>query len=102
MRSVEAELEKAQKLTKNVDEKIALAALNATVIAIELQHENFHERSVSLISNRDILFKNRLTLEAQLADDADKLIVQLDKLREDITAFPTQRLNVLPSLNLSL
>ena len=87
MRSVEAELEKAQKLTKNVDEKIALAALNATVIAIELQHENFHERSVSLISNRDILFKNRLTLEAQLADDADKLIVQLDKLREDITAF---------------
>ena len=87
VRSVEAELEKAQKLTKNVDEKIALAALNATVIAIELQHENFHERSVSLISNRDILFKNRLTLEAQLADDADKLIVQLDKLREDITAF---------------
>jgi len=87
VRSVEAELEKAQKLTKNVDEKIALAALNATVIAIELQHENFHERSVSLISNRDILFKNRLTLEAQLAHDADKLIVQLDKLREDITAF---------------
>jgi len=87
VRSVEAELEKAQKLTKNVDEKIALAALNATVIAIELQHENFHERSVSLISNRDILFKNRLTLEAQLVDDADKLIVQLDKLREDITAF---------------
>ncbi|MDG2378194.1 MAG: adenylate/guanylate cyclase domain-containing protein [Tateyamaria sp.] len=87
VKSVETELEKAQELTKNVDEKIALAALKATVIAIEFQHENFHERSIGLISNQDILSKNRLTLEAQLADDADKLIVQLDKLREDITAF---------------
>ncbi|MBT7446674.1 MAG: adenylate/guanylate cyclase domain-containing protein [Tateyamaria sp.] len=87
VKSVETELEKAQELTKNVDEKIALAALKATVIAIEFQHENFHERSIGLISNQDILSKNRLTLEAQLADDADKLIVQLDKLREDITVF---------------
>ena len=87
VRSVETELEKAQGLTKNVDEKIALAALKATVIAIEFQHENFHERSIGLISNQDILSKNRLTLEAQLADDADKLIVQLDKLRKDITVF---------------
>ncbi|MDG1678416.1 MAG: adenylate/guanylate cyclase domain-containing protein [Tateyamaria sp.] len=87
VKSVETELEKAQELTKNVDEKIALAALKATVIAIEFQHENFHERSIGLISNQDILSKNRLTLEAQLADDADKLIVQLDKLRKDITVF---------------
>ncbi len=84
---VESELEKAQKLTKNISEKIALAGLKSTVVAIELQHENFHERSVSLISNQDILLKNRLKLEAQLAGDADELIVQLDKLREEITVF---------------
>ncbi len=84
---VESELAKAQKLTKNISEKIALAGLKSTVVAIELQHENFHERSISLINNQDILIKNRLKLEAQLAGDADQLIVQLDKLREEITVF---------------
>ena len=62
VKSVETELEKAQELTKNVDEKIALAALKATVIAIEFQHENFHERSIGLISNQDILSKSRFII----------------------------------------
>ncbi|MDC3348360.1 HAMP domain-containing protein [Paracoccaceae bacterium] len=85
--SIQKELEKAQDLTENIDEKIQLSALHANTVAISMQHNNFHQRSESIINFKKMPLETRLNIEMQLDNDADQLIKQLDELRNKITFF---------------
>ena len=53
--SIQEELKKAQNLTVNIDEKIQLSALHANTTAIRMQHNNFHQRSESIINSKKII-----------------------------------------------
>lgn len=91
--SIQEELKKAQNLTVNIDEKIQLSALHANTTAIRMQHNNFHQRSESIINSKKMPLETRLNIEMQLDNDANQLIKQLDDLRNKITYFSDSAVN---------
>ncbi|MEP3428440.1 MAG: adenylate/guanylate cyclase domain-containing protein [Roseibium sp.] len=87
LHSAEIRVRNAQSTTSSIHDKLELAALFPTLVAIETQHSNFHNNALNLITSTDITTKTRERLEEQLESEAEKLTDRLDGLREHVTDF---------------
>ncbi|MEP3046734.1 MAG: adenylate/guanylate cyclase domain-containing protein [Roseibium sp.] len=87
LHSAEVRVRDAQTTTTSIHDKLELAALFPTLVAIETQHSNFHSHAVNLITSSEITNATRERLEEQLESEAAKLTARLDDLREHVTEF---------------
>ncbi len=85
--SAEDRVASAQDSATTIQEKLELAALLPTLVAIESQHSTFHSHAANLVHASDISPAVRERLEAQLENEAAKLSGRLDKLREHVSRF---------------
>lgn len=87
LKAAEQRVKEAQALTTSLEDKLELAALYPTLVAIEAQHNNFHSHALTLVTSVDIAPETREVLEEQLEAEAAKLTERLDTLREHVAEF---------------
>ncbi|MEO1113560.1 MAG: adenylate/guanylate cyclase domain-containing protein [Pseudomonadota bacterium] len=90
LRSAEKRVRDAQDEATSLEDKLELAALYPTLIAIETQHSNFHSHALNLVKSSDLPPATRESLEEQLENEEQKLTERLNSLREHVGAFTDQ------------
>ncbi|WP_299475301.1 adenylate/guanylate cyclase domain-containing protein [uncultured Roseibium sp.] len=90
LRSAERRVRSAQDEATSLDDKLELAALYPTLIAIETQHSNFHSHALNLVKAADLPPATREDLEEQLESEGQKLTERLNALREHVSDFTDQ------------
>jgi len=90
LKSAEERVSAAQDAASSVQDRLELAALYPTLVAIETQHDNFHAHALHLVQSADIPPATRERLESQLEQEEAKLTERLDQLREHVTRFTDQ------------
>ncbi len=87
LKSAEERVKSAQDEATSLNDKLELAALYPTLVAIETQHGSFHGHALNLVKSSDLPPAARENLEEQLESEAQKLTGRLDALREHVSAF---------------
>jgi len=87
LRSAERRVQSAQDTATSLQDKLELAALYPTLIAIETQHSSFHSQALNLVQSSDLPPAAREKLEAQLEHEEKKLTERLDSLRQHVSEF---------------
>jgi len=87
LKSAEERVAAAQEATSSIQDRLELAALYPTLVAIETQHDNFHAHALHLVQTVDLPPATRERLEAQLEEEESKLTDRLDQLREHVSRF---------------
>lgn len=90
LRSAERRVRSAQNEATSLSDKLELAALYPTLIAIETQHSSFHSHALNLVKSSDLPPAARENLEKQLESEEQKLSERLDSLRQHVSAFTDQ------------
>ncbi|MET1413601.1 adenylate/guanylate cyclase domain-containing protein [Roseibium sp. HPY-6] len=90
LRSAERRVRSAQDEATSLNDKLELAALYPTLIAIETQHSNFHSHALNLVKTADLPPSTRENLEEQLESEGQKLTERLNALREHVSDFTDQ------------
>ncbi|WP_434053584.1 MAG: adenylate/guanylate cyclase domain-containing protein [Roseibium sp.] len=90
LRSAEKRVREAQDEATSLQDKLELAALYPTLIAIETQHSSFHGHALNLVKSADLPPATRESLEEQLESEEQKLTERLDSLREHVSNFTDQ------------
>ncbi|WP_281926235.1 adenylate/guanylate cyclase domain-containing protein [Roseibium album] len=90
LRSAERRVRSAQDTASSLTDKLELAALYPTLIAIETQHSSFHSHALNLVKSSDLPPATRENLEEQLESEEQKLTERLDSLRQHVSAFTDQ------------
>ena len=85
LRSAEKRVRDAQDEATSLEDKLELAALYPTLIAIETQHSSFHSHALNLVKSADLPPATRESLEEQLESEETKLTERLDSLREHVS-----------------
>ena len=87
LKSAENRVEEAQSIATKVADRLELAQLLPTLVAIEAQHANFHSHALNLVNSSDLPPAVRERMEEQLEGEEAKLTERLDALREHVSQF---------------
>ncbi|TWI80730.1 adenylate cyclase [Roseibium hamelinense] len=77
----------AQGATNSFEDRLELAALTPSLVALERQHANFHSHSLNLIRTSGLPENTRESLEEQLEAEEAQLAEAVDELRRQISEF---------------
>lgn len=87
VKASEERVKSAQASARSTTDRLELAALFPSLVAVEAQHDNFHSHAVSLVTAASLAPETREKLEEQLEEEETKLTERLEALRERVSTF---------------
>ncbi|MEP3276029.1 MAG: adenylate/guanylate cyclase domain-containing protein [Stappiaceae bacterium] len=87
IRHSEGVIKDAQQSLPNDADRLALAELYPSLVAIEGQHGNYHTHAKTIVETEELTGNIREKLENQLEEEGEKLSVHMEAVREQIAGF---------------